>query len=505
MMRPIRGPLNQGEVDEVTDAWDTVEWLVREVPESNGKVGITGLSYDGMLALQALLDPHPAVKAVAPLNPMVDSWIGDDIYHYGALRAIMFEWVYQLTGTKGAGKVPWGHRDLYQAYLEAGSAGDLGRLYGGDALPAWKRFLAHPAYDAYWQDQSINHRLQRTRGRVPVLSVHSLFDPEDNYGSLASHAALASRDRRGDRTFLAIGPWTHGQMQKDGAGLGALQWGADTALQFREEMWNPFWDQYLRGSKTAKLPKVRAFETGSNTWHTFPAWPPRRGGREVRLVLEPQGRLALGGKSRQTGISEFMSDPANPVPFRVRPIVPPFSQAYNEWLEWMADDQRPFSDRPDVLTFVSEPLKKDLVVRGEVEARLLASTTGTDADWVVKLIDVYPNEEPANPSMGGYQVMVSAEIFRGRYRESLSKPSPIPAGEVLPYQFPLPQANHCFKTGHRLMVQVQSTWFPLYDRNPQTFVEEIAWARSKDYRKSTHRIHHQREDPSFLRIQAFSA
>jgi len=503
MMRPVRGPFNRGKVDEVTDAWDTVDWLVREVPESNGKVGITGLSYDGMLALMALLNPHPAVKAVAPVNPMVDSWIGDDVYHLGALRALMFEWIYQLTATKGSGKVSWGYHDLYQAYLDAGSAGRLGARYGGDRLPAWKRFLSHPAYDAYWQDQSLVHQLERIRNKIPVLSVHSLFDPEDSYGALASHAVLASQDRRGDRTFLAIGPWTHGQTQREGSSLGGLRWGADTALQFREEIWHPFWDRYLRGDKTQKLPKVRAFETGSHTWRTLPSWPPRRGGREIRLFLEPHGRLAIGGKPGQSGVSAFVSDPAKPVPFRVRPIRAPFSQAYDAWLAWLADDQRPFADRPDVLSFVSEPLKTPLVARGEVMAHLSASTTGTDVDWVVKLIDVFPEEVPDQPSLGGWQMMISSEIFRGRYRESLSQPKPVPSGEILPYHIPLPQVNHCFRKGHRILVQVQSTWFPLYDRNPQTYVENIAWARDEDYVQATHRIHHGKQQPSYLELRCF--
>ena len=489
MTVPTRGPYNSGKVDQTTDAWDTVDWLVKNVDGNSGRVGITGTSYDGFLTLMALLEPHPALKAAVPVNPMVDSWIGDDFYHNGALRMVMFDYVYRQTATKSASRgIPWGYHDSYTAVLEGGSIGELGRRYGADKLPAWKRLIDHPAYDDYWQDQAVDRLLAKAPRRVPVLTVHSLFDQEDIYGAVASHAVMAERDRTGRKTHIAIGPWCHGQMSGDGSVLGSLKWGADTSLQFRTQMLQPFWDHHLKGKRPAEpLPPVLAFETGRNQWSRFKAWPPGDRLKPTRLYLHPGGGLSFKSPARKgEAFTEYVSDPAKPVPYRPRPI----ASGGGGWSRWLVDDQRPFSDRPDVLTFVSEPLTGPVTVRGEVAATLFASTTGTDADWVVKLIDLYPNEVPSQPELGGYQFMVSGDILRGRYRESFSEARPIPSGEVLPYRVPMPHVNHTFLPGHRLAVQVQSSWFPVYDRNPQTFVEHIVWAAPEDFQKATHRVYH---------------
>lgn len=503
MTVPTRGSFNSGQVDQVTDAWDTIDWLVNNVPENNGRVGITGVSYDGMLTLMALLEPHPALKAAVPVNAMVDSWVGDDFYRHGALRTVMLEYIYRQTSSKNAShSIPWGYYDFYSAVLEAGSIRELGRRYGADRLPAWNRVLDHPAYDEYWQDQAVDRLLARAPRRVPVLTVHSLFDQEDIYGPPASHAVLARRDRMGNKTHLAIGPWCHGQMTGDGSTLGSLKWDADTSLQFRTQMLQPFWDHHLKGIKPAEpLPPVLAFETGSNRWGRFSAWPPKEELKPVQLYLHPNGGLSFEPPAdTDESFTEYVSDPAKPVPYRVRPILPSFSGGGSTWRRWLVDDQRPFSDRPDVLTFVGEPLSEPLTVRGEAIATLFASTTGTDADWVVKLIDLYPNEVPAQPELGGYQLMISGDILRGRYRESFQTAAPVPAGDVLPYRVPMPHVNHTFLPGHCLLVQIQSSWFPLYDRNPQTFVDRIADAASSDFKKATQRIHHAEDAASFVAL-----
>ena len=496
---PTLGPFNTGDVDHVTDTWDTIEWLVNNVPGASSRVGITGTSYEGLLTLMALLDPHPALKAAVPINSMVDSWVGDDFYHHGAFRTFSLGYIYKQTSSKNASHgVPWGYDDSYSAILEPGSIGELGRRYGADRLPAWNRIIDHPAYDEYWRDQALDRLLAKAPRKVPVLTVHSLFDQEDIYGPLASHAVLAARDRKATRTHLAIGPWFHGQASADGSGLGRLKWGADTALQFRREMLKPFFDHHLKGVEPAEpLPPVLAFETGSNQWCRFVAWPPLKETKLTRLYLHPESGLAFEPPSGGDPFTEFISDPAKPVPYRVRPIRLGDGDG---WQRWLVEDQRPFSDRTDVLSFVSEPLSAPLTVRGEVTATLFASTTGTDADWVVKLIDLYPNEYPAQPELGGYQFMISGDIVRGRYRESVAEARPIPAGEVLPYEVPTPQVNHTFLPGHRLMVQIQSSWFPVYDRNPQTFVDNIAWARPGDFRKATHQVHHGDGAASFVEL-----
>lgn len=488
MTLPVRGPLNRRKVDQTTDTWDTIDWLVKNVRGNNGRVGITGVSYPGWLTLMGILDPHPALKAAVPMYPMVDGWIGDDFYHNGALRQTMFEWIYQMGSDKSSDySPPFGYRDMYEAFLDAGSADALARRMNADTLPTWRKIVDHPSYDAFWQGQAVQDLLARTELKLPVLIVHGLFDQEDNFGGIAAYQALEAKDVRNDTVSIAIGPWNHGQSQGDGATLGALKWDADTSLWFRTKVLLPFWDRHLKGdTAAAPTPPVLAFDTGSKEWKTADRWPAAGPAQPRALYLLPGGKLGFAPPTGESS-ADYVSDPAKPVPYRVRPVLAMYNPD-STWRTWLVDDQRPFADRTDVLTFVSDPLTEPLTISGEVAANLFASTTGTDADFVVKLIDVFPPEMRGNPVLGGYQLMVSGDILRGRYRDSLSEPKPAVPGEAARYRVRLPQANHTFQRGHRIMVQVQSSWFPLYDRNPQTFVPNIAKAEPGDYRAATHRV-----------------
>jgi len=499
---PLRGPLNSSNVDHATDTYDTIDWLVKNVPNNNGRVGITGISYDGFLTLMALFDPHPALKAAVPINAMVDGWMGDDWYHNGALRQTMLEWIYRQTSTKADDlRLPIGNRDMYPAFLEAGSASDFGKRHNADRLPLWRRIIDNPAYTPLWQNQAVQTWLKAIDTKVAVMTVHSLFDQEDIFGPLASYATMEKKDSGNDRNFLVIGPWYHGQSSTVGSTYGKLTLDSDTSRYFREKVRMAFWDEHLRDRKPAKaLPPVLAFETGANEWREYKAWPPRDHVTATKLYLQPQGQLKIGtAPTARDSYTQYVSDPAKPVPFRVRPILANAAAA-TTWRTWLSDDQRPVADRTDVVSFVSDVLTDPLTVSGEVVAHLQASTSGSDADWVVKLIDVYPDENPAEIEMAGYQFMVSADILRGRYREGFDTAKPIAAGKVLPYRISLPHANHVFRPGHRVMVQIQNSWFPLYDRNPQTFVDNIAYAKPADYKAATQRVYHSAANASYIEL-----
>jgi putative CocE/NonD family hydrolase len=507
MNRPLRGPQNSTPVDHATDTWDTIDWLVKNVPESNGKVGILGISYDGFLPLMALVDPHPALKVSVAMNPMVDGWVGDDWFHNGAFRQLMMPYIYDQQATRKSELKWWtSHHDVYDMYMQAGSAGELGRRRGLEQLGFWRKLLAHPSYDAFWRDQAVDKQLAARPLSVPVMLVHSLWDQEDIYGAPAVYRAIEPKDEHNDRVFLVVGPWHHGQMIGDGSALGALKFHTDTALYFRQEILRPFLDRYLQdGAPPAPIAPVTAFETGSNRWRRLPAWPTGDADRETieptPLYLRAGLKLEFAPPQADEAVwDEYVSDPAKPVPFRARPIQPLGYGNGMTWSQWLVDDQREASGRPDVLAFVSDVLQAPLTVRGQPMVHLVASTSGSDADWVVKLIDVYPDEVAGQPEMGGYQLMVAADIFRGRYRTSLETPQAIAANEPLVYRFALPNANHVFRPGHRLMVQVQSSWFPLYDRNPQKYVPNIFWAQPDDYQKAVQRVYHSPDQSSYIEL-----
>ena len=506
MNRPLRGPLNPTPVDHATDTYDTIDWLVKNVPESNGKVGILGVSYDGFTTLMAMFHPHPALKVVVPMNPMVDGWMGDDWFHYGAFREQMLLY-FQLQEAGRAGGPPWwtAYADDYDAFLAAGSAGEMGLQHGLEQTGFFRKLVAHPSYDAFWQEQAVDRLLAEQPLTVPVLLVDSLWDQEDIYGATAVYRAIKPKDTQNDKVFLVLGPWYHGEETGEASSLGALKFPADTGKEFREQVLAPFLAQYLKdGAPKADVAPVIAYETGSNKWLRLSSWPSGcASGCSIEskpLYLEPGLKLGFAAPAAGGPYDEYVSDPAKPVTYLVRPVQPFGYGEGSTWSTWLVTDQREPAARPDVLSFVSDKLTAPVKIAGRPVAHLVASTSGTDADWVVKLIDVYPDEVGPEPKMGGYELMIAADIFRGRYRQSFSNPTPIAPDKPLQYEFALPTADHVFLPGHRIMVQIQSSWFPLYDRNPQTFVDNIFWAKPADYKKATQRIYHAPGEASYVEL-----
>jgi putative CocE/NonD family hydrolase len=489
MNRPVRGPLNPTGVDHSTDAWDTIDWLVKHVPESNGRVGSIGTSYDGFTALMTLVNPHPALKASVPINPMVDVWKGDDWFHNGAFRQEMISYVYGQTATKKSDE-DWfaGSYDDYPTYLRYGSAGAYAQAMGMQQLPFWNRLSQHPAYDEFWQLQAVDKILAARPLTVPTLLIDSLWDQEDIYGAPAVFNAVKASDS--GNAHLVLGPWHHGQANATAFALGPLDWGSDTGKWFRQNVMLPFLDQYLKGGPPADIARVTAFEAGTNQWRRLNDWPSAcmRGcpANLTPLYLAPNSGLGFNAPVGRASDS-YVSDPAKPVTYRARPNISPWANG-STWRTWLEDDQRFADGRPDVLTYETAPLTQPLKLAGTPLVHLVASTSGSDSDWVVKLIDVYPDQYPQKPELGGYQLAIAMDIMRGRYRTNPAHPAALTPNAPLTYEFALPTVNYVVQSGHRLMVQVQSSWFPLYDRNPQTFVPNIFFAQPGDYRVATQKV-----------------
>jgi len=504
MTRPLRGPLNPTDVDHSTDTYDTIDWLVKNIPESNGKVGILGISYDGFTSLMALVNPHPALRAAVPINAMVDGWRGDDWFHNGAFRLDSLTYFEDQEASRGS-DIPWWttHYDDYDTWLSVGSANGMVQLHGLEQVGFTTKVMNHPAYDAFWQDQALDKILAKQGVKVPTMLVHSLWDQEDIYGNIALYKALKAQQPDNPDLYLVIGPWFHHQERLDGSAVGSIRFGSDTAEYFRLHVLRPFLDHYLKDDPTpVEITPVTAFETGTNRWLALPTWPSGCksgcGIEHQNLYLQSGGALKLGApEGAASDFESYVSDPAKPVPYLPRPIHIG-GEGETNWQTWLVSDQRDPASRTDVLSFATAALKEPVKISGQPVANLIASTSGTDGDFVVKLIDVYPDEMGRDPKMGGYQLMIAADILRGRYRDSFSNPKAIPPDQRQVYRFALPTANHVFLPGHRIMVQVQSSWFPVYDRNPQTYVENIFFAKPADYKKATIKVFDGGANASFV-------
>ena len=491
-------PPAPGGVDESTDTWDAIDWLVKNVEGNNGRVGIFGVSYDGWLTDMALLHPHPALKAASPQATVGDFWMGDDFFHQGAFRqsyGLEYAWMMEASNDLSVLPSP-GRFDTYDWYLSFPTLDSLARAVGAARWPTWRRFVEHPAYDEVWRNGALTTHLRHTT--VPTLTVGGWWDQEDLYGPQATYRAREATDSAG-LNFLVIGPWSHGQWFSSADSLGRVQFGSATGTWFRRQVQAPWFAYWLKDKGDGRFPEARVFDAGAREWRTYDRWPPP-GAVATRLYFGPRGRLTFAPPTAAAGADSFVSDPNRPVPYRPRPVEWTYDERGSRWEQWMTEDQRFVDGRPDVLVWQTEPLARDLVIAGDVRARLWASTTGSDADWVVKLIDVYPDTVPGRPRMGGYELMVAGDVMRGRYRRSFARAEPITPNRVLAYEVDLHQQAYTFRRGHRVMVQVQSTWFPLYDRNPQTFVPNIFHASAADYRARTHRIARDVAHPSHVEV-----
>lgn len=500
MLRQPRDSKDPQAIDESTDAYDTIEWLLKNVPNNNGKAGMAGTSYGAWLTVMGMLDPHPALRAAVQQASPADMWIGDDFHHNGAFRlSYGFEYAYMMESSKEIANVAAviDRFDTYEWYLALGSLANVNEKYLRHKLPTWNDFVNHPDYDAFWKRQAFAPWLNRVT--VPILNVAGWWDQEDFYGPLKIYELLERHDSE-KKNFLVVGPWNHGGWSRgDGQKLGRIDFGSKTAEHYRQNVMARFLAHHLKGRPDHGLPEALTFRTGANEWIQHAAWPPKTATQRP-LYFHPNGKLSFD-RPREEGeaFDSYVSDPAKPVPYRPRPI-----ELRVGWSTWLVDDQRFVDHRPDVLTFVTDPLTDDVVVSGQIVAKLFASTTGTDSDWIVKLIDVYPDKYEPDPKMGGYQLMIAGDVFRGRYWKSFEKPEPIVAGAVTPYEIIFPANDHVFRRGHRIMVHVQSTWFPVIDRNPQRFVENIFKAKDSDFQKTTQRIFRSSSHPSHIALPVVS-
>jgi len=490
MSRPMADHSNKKAIDESTDTYDTVTWLLENVKGNNGRLGVLGTSYPGFLAMAAVIDPHPAVKAISPQAPMIDVWMGDDFFHNGAFRqSYGYDYVLGMESNKEVTDVDYGKDrsgapvDGFNYFLERGSFAKDVKRSGSQTLPTWKLFLKHPAYDRIWSSRGVEQWINAVT--VPTLSVGGYYDQEDMWGPQEEYANLEPHDAKHEN-FLVLGPWRHGSWGSTTRRLGNLEYGEPIGRDFRAGIEVKFFAHYLKDDPGTNasgfdLEDTGSFQSGSNTWKYYSHFPPPES-RPTSLYLQGGGLLSWSGSTAEARTS-YMSDPADPVPYRHRPIQPTYGDG-SQWYNWLTEDQRFVTERKDVALWKLPVLKQDLTMTGEVIADIFAATTGTDNDMVVKLIDEYP-EDNSDAKMRGYELLTNAEIFRGRYLKSFVNPAPIGARAVTEYKFSLHDVDHVFKAGHRVVVEIQSTWFPLYDRNPQTFVANIMRAKPKDYQAET--------------------
>ncbi len=473
-------------IDESTDTYDTIEWLLKNVPNTNGRVGMVGTSYPAWLAVMGALDPHPALKAIVPMASPADMWIGDDFHHNGAFRlSYGLEYAYMMESSKEM--TPTANLidryDTYDWYLELGPLANANRRYFRESLPTWNDFVRHPDYDAFWKRQAFAPWLNRVT--VPTLNVAGWWDQEDFYGPIKIYELLEKHDTRNEN-FLVVGPWNHGGWSRGtGRTLGRIDFGSDTATHYRRNVMATFLAHYLKDQGTAPTSEALTFRTGANEWTEHAAWPPVKNVTSRRLYFQEDGKLTFSAPppSKTDAFDTYLSDPHSPVPYRPRPIT-----LGRGWSTWQVEDQRFVHGRPDVRSYVTDPLTEPVVVSGQINAHLFAATSGTDSDWVVKLIDVYP-EKHADETMRGFQLMIAGDVIRGRYHKSIERPAALRPNVPVEFVIPFPANDHAFQPGHRIMVQVQSTWFPVIDRNPQKFVPNIFLAQASDFIAATQRIY----------------
>jgi putative CocE/NonD family hydrolase len=500
--------------NETTDAYDTIEWLVKNVPNNNGKAGIYGVSYDGLTAALTLLHPHPALKAVSEQASPVDQWMNDDDHRYGALReSYDFEYAVLEQADKNKNtNFAFETYDTYEWYLNLGPLSNINDKYLHGSIPYWNLTVEHPDYDDFWKKEAWVRQLHAST--VPNLNVAGFWDQEDPWGpwQIFRHAEEHDPDHT---NFMVAGPWFHGQWQSPKAdSIGLIGFGGhDTSVEFRQNLQAPFFRYYLHGKGEKPAWQATTFQSGSNTWKTYAVWPPKQA-QPTKLYLLADGSLSFTapGSDKTQDYREYISDPMNPVPYRQRPISPTYPGG--DWPRWEVADQRFVDHRPDVLTFISAPLQEDLVVTGPLAATLYASTSGTDSDFIVKLIDVFPETVEKNrsdpedgpapgqyaQSLNGYELPIAMEVRRGRYLESFERPTPLTPNKPVEWRVPLRDHDHVFLKGHRVMVQVQSTWFPVIDRNPQKFVPSIYKAAASDYVSATQRVYCSASLPSHIEL-----
>ena len=505
MSRPLADHKDPKAVDESTDAYDTVDWLLKNIQGNNGRAGFVGTSYPGFLTMMAGIDPHPATRAISPQAPMIDVWMGDDFFHNGAFRQTYgYDYVYGMETNKQNSEVSYGKdwtgkpRDGYDFFLERGSFADDVKKSASKMLPTWKLFIDHPAYDDVWSSRAVEHDLKSVT--VPTLTVGGFYDQEDMYGPQIEYSTLEPHDDKHEN-FLVLGPWRHGYWSSSSRRLGNVDYGEPIGKEYREQIEEKFFGHYLKDEPGFDLEDTASFQTGSNTWKRYSHFPPRKA-EVTGLHLEGDGKLSWTEAKAQAKTA-YISDPANPVPYRHRPIEPTYGDS-SQWYDWLTEDQRFVTDRKDVAVWKLPVLKKDLIVTGEVIADIFASTTGTDNDMVVKLIDQYPDDVP-DPRMRGYQLMTNEEIFRGRYLDRFDQGRPLRADSVREYRYSLHDVDHVFKAGHTVLVEIQSSWFPLYDRNPQTFVPNIMTAQPQDYKPATITIYSDPDHDSTLQLPLMNA
>jgi putative CocE/NonD family hydrolase len=499
MNRVPRDKSDAKAIDEGTDTYDSIGWLLKNVPNNNGRVGMLGISYGGWLTVMGMLDPHPALKAASPQASPADMFLGDDFHHNGAFRlSYGFEYVTMMETSKENFSFQFDRKDTFEWYLRLGALKNANDKYFHGKMPTWNDFVAHPNYDDFWKKQAFDPYL--TRVTVPTLNVAGWWDQEDFYGPLRIYEQLEKHDSK-NQNFLVVGPWNHGGWAGgEGKTLGKIAFDSPTGKHFREKIQAPWFAHFLKDKGKLDQPEALLFETGSNKWVAHDKWPPERDVTVRNLYFHADSRLSFEPPPAGAGakLDAYISDPAHPVPYRQRPINPTYQGP--GWAVWQTEDQRFVHLRPDVLSYETEPLTQELTIAGDLVAHLFAATTGTDSDWIVKLIDVYPEKYPKDANLAGYQLMVAAEVLRGRFRKGYEKPEPVKENEINEYRVGLHWRDHCFPKGHKIMVQVQSTWFPVIDRNPQKFVPNIFEANESDYQRATHRVYRTKKHPSHIRL-----